>query len=570
MTITRVTIRNFRGLEDVDLRLDRGSTYLVGENNAGKTSVLHALAVAFGARRATRDDLRQGPDDEPVQEVIIDVHMAPIAGSEFDEPTRQRIGRALQREPGSRAEVVAFRTVLAASGEGPYLTAQRTVLQAGLDEAWVESKVMFRSTVLELVSVHFLDAARDLVGDLRNRASAWGRIVADLGVTDLPELADGSANPLGRLGLEEGLHTIATRIHDASPVLSQLEQDLGRLADSQTAVGSVQLRALPARIEELAQTIDVVIKQRDESVLPLRYHGLGSRSLAALLVFQTLCTLRVGVDQGLRPRLLTLMEEPEAHLHPQAVVALRKIIEVLPGQQLVTTHSPQLVAEVSPSAVRLVRRTGTGAKILNIPEKSAKQIAQFRRFVERPLGEVFFARLVVFGDGTTERNALPILLTPLLGCDPAGMGITFIDTDGMGKPGVSKAIGALEDLEIPWLIFSDNDQSGRDALAKIEVDGHPLDVNHPNVILSGIKQMEQLLIDAGYGDEIEEVAREVGIELDESFSPLKFLSGGKGWVAEEVARRAVAAGRELPQPIKDLSEAIRHTLERSDATAEVI
>jgi putative ATP-dependent endonuclease of OLD family len=565
-----VVVEDFCGIDHADLLLEPGSTFLVGENNAGKTSVLRALAVAFGARRASRDDLRRGSDGNAVGPARIDVHLWPTNGLEFDGPTRQRIARGVQRQPdGDRSEVAAFRTVLETSEEGVQLTAVRTFLQPDRGGAWVKSPTGFRSAVLDLVDVHLLDASRDLMEELGSRGSAWGRVVADLEVADLPVRADGSEDPLGRVGLEQDLQAIAVRVRTASPVLSRLEEDLGRLADSQTTVGSVELVALPPRVEELARTIEVVIKQRDATVLPLRFHGLGSRSLASLLVFQTLCSLRVGGDQGLTPHLLTLMEEPEAHLHPQAVVALRAIIEKLPGQQLVTTHSPQLVAEVVPKSVRLVRRSTTGTKILSLPPSTAKKIAQFRRFVERPLGEIFFARLVVFGDGTTERNTLPVLLAPLLGCDPGGMGITFVDTEGMGTPKVSKVIEALDKLDIPWLVYADNDEAGAQALAKIEVDGVPMDFDHVNVVVGGFKQTEQLLVDAGYDAEIEAVAAEAGRSLGGALTPLKFLCGGKGWAAEEVARKAVVAGREIPQPVKDLADAIHSKIDRHPRASEM-
>jgi ABC-type uncharacterized transport system ATPase subunit len=55
--ITSLRIAGFRGIDDMTLELAPGATFLVGENNAGKTSILYALAVAFGARQPVRDDL---------------------------------------------------------------------------------------------------------------------------------------------------------------------------------------------------------------------------------------------------------------------------------------------------------------------------------------------------------------------------------------------------------------------------------------------------------------------------------------------------------------------------------
>ncbi len=563
--VSRVRVADFRGVITADLDLGPKTTFLVGENNSGKTSLLQAVAIAFGKRQATRDDLRK-TGAASAGAAMIDVFMIPASGSGFDEPTRQRL-ESIQRLPDGSSEVVAFRTTLTASNEGSVLAETRQLLQPSRGD-WVESQARFPPGALQVVDVHLLDASRDLLTELGNRTSTWGRVVSDLQVPELEALADGSNDPKGRAGLEDDLGAFAERLQAASPVLQQLETDLKRLGTSQTTLGEVDLRALPPHIEDLARSVEVVITQIDKTALPLRFHGLGSRSLASLLVFQTMCSLRAGVDRGLKPHLITLLEEPEAHLHPQAVVTTRRIINHLDGQAVVTTHSPQLVAEVDPQDVRLVRRTQDGTKFLRLPPETAKKIAQFKRFVERPLGEIFFARLVVFGDGTGERCALPVLLEPGLGAQPAGMGITFIDCENMDDPKLGKVIEALEALEIPWLLFLDNDDSGKKALAQISdprTGAKPLPFGHANVVPSGEKQLEQMLLDAGYLPEITAVAKVVGTTVSNDEEAFNFLTSNKGWVAEQVAIVATAAGKAVPAPVQDLTTSIQAKLGISTA-----
>jgi predicted ATP-binding protein involved in virulence len=48
MRIDRLELRNFKKFDALDLRLNRQFTLLIGENGAGKTSLLDALAVALG------------------------------------------------------------------------------------------------------------------------------------------------------------------------------------------------------------------------------------------------------------------------------------------------------------------------------------------------------------------------------------------------------------------------------------------------------------------------------------------------------------------------------------------
>ena len=320
---------------------------------------------------------------------------------------------------------------------------------------------------------------------------------------------------------------------------------------------------MPLRLEELARAAEVVLHQHNEAALPLRFHGLGSRSLATLLVFQTLARLRLGADRDEPPHLLTLLEEPEAHLHPQATSALQSLLDRLPGQRVVTTHSPQLVAQVDPQDVRIIRRSVTGIEVLGLPPETAKRAAQFRRYVERPFGEIMFAQAIVLCDGTSERCTLPILLAAYFGCHPAGLGVSFIDCESMTREQTRIVIRAAHDLKLAWLVFADQDEAGELALAGITHPdtSEPLTPESPEVVMSGEKQIEQMLIDADYIDEIEQVAADAGIEIGSGKKPhLRFLKGNKAWAAEQVATRAMEAARAVPSCIEELGQKLKAIL----------
>ena len=46
--ISKVTIRNFKGIERLELQFDKGANIIIGDNGVGKTSVMEALALSFG------------------------------------------------------------------------------------------------------------------------------------------------------------------------------------------------------------------------------------------------------------------------------------------------------------------------------------------------------------------------------------------------------------------------------------------------------------------------------------------------------------------------------------------
>jgi len=534
---------------------------LVGENNSGKSSLLSAIYTALGKRRPLIDDLWRDANGQIAASAQIDIFFSPPVGTNaFSNDMRQRLV-AVQREPGSTREMVGIRTTLKPSSEGVLLLENRVFLQP-LSNDWVEAPAPpFQGRVLELVQAHMIDASRDLVAEMGNQTSAWGRVLSDLKIPDLPDLANAQLDPAGKRALEQDLRLISERVRQASPVLTQLHDDLKAMANTQASVGNVALVALPLRIEELAKTIEILLQQSNAAQLPLRFHGLGSRSLAALLVFRTMCVLKIGADHGVKPHLITLLEEPEAHLHPHAITALIATIAQLPGQRILSTHSPTLVADVTPACVRILRRDSNSISVTSLGPDTPKKMEQFRRFFGRPFGEMFFARLAVLGDGVTERNALPILVGLALRIDPAALGVTFIDSKSMSNHRqLNPILSALHELRIPWLCYADNDTAGIEALTKL-VDpstGNPLAVGHPNVVLvQGTKQIEQMLIDADYRVEITQLASDVGQQADTDPLRRQFLAAQKGWAAEVVALKAKAAGKPAPQQLSPLIEAIR-------------
>ena len=572
--IAEVRVSNFRNIVDASVPLERGATFLVGENNAGKSSFLLAMASACGVRRATRDDLHR-TNEVIASEATVDLIIRSV-GEEFADTAAQRLTGHFGDgpEPG---EWAAVRTRLVGSRESSFLTPRRRFLTWDAStHSWLETVQAPTSQVLELLAAHLVEASRDISADVLSRNSDWGRVLADLGVS-----------AAARQELEEDLTGLSRALQGASSTLTRLSQELLKMKDTQSGIEEVQLRPLPGRLEDLARSVDILVGAGSgTAALPMRLQGLGSRSLAALRVFSALCELRIGVDQGVRPHVVTLLEEPEAHLHPQAQAAVHEFIRELPGQVIVATHSNVLIGEVDLQAVRIFRTSEEGTRVHALERKTAQKVAVFRRYISRPLGELFFSRLVILVDGTAERITLPVLLKPLLGRDVSGLGVTILDMQGQGKEWVQKVIDALDELGgIPWIAFVDNDSNGMAAIdGCIGADGIPLSPTHQQVVMSGEKQLEQLLLDAGYSEEIRTVANRYapwvppdprsGVPRLPPYTPeveteyLEFLKHSKGWAGELIAREAVQNDRKAPAAVNDLAGRIRTTLNLADPVTD--
>ena len=69
----KLTIRNFRKIQELTVIFPSGLTVIVGENNSGKTAIIDALRLMlfpsrdFDALRLNEDDFRTGTDPAPIE-----------------------------------------------------------------------------------------------------------------------------------------------------------------------------------------------------------------------------------------------------------------------------------------------------------------------------------------------------------------------------------------------------------------------------------------------------------------------------------------------------------------------
>lgn len=344
-----------------------------------------------------------------------------------------------------------------------------------------------------------------------------------------------------------------------------------------STVSSVTLSPLPARVDELARAIEVLVAAPGGAHLPLRMQGLGSRGLAKFMVFRAFSSTLIGAGTGIDPHRVSAFEEPEAHLHPQAQVALASVIEEIPGQRVISTHSPQLAGVADLTTIRLLRRTDATISVRTPIGLSPEDLIKVRRLVERPYGEILFARLVIIGDGATERAGLPLFARAYWGgIEPEGKCVSIIDPGGLSQ--AAPLVKVLEDLGIAWLILADGDATAIKDLTTIGARlGAPLDATSTNVVMLPTGQpWEHYLLAEGLREPMENgIASLYGAtaladfraagrnsELESDELVLKFLNSHKGSHGRATAEAIVAVidGSGLPT----IPGKMRELFERAD------
>lgn len=165
---------------------------------------------------------------------------------------------------------------------------------------------------------------------------------------------------------------------------------------------------------------------------------------------------------------LLLIEEPEAHLHPQLQERVQELFEqsaTASGegkrsvQVVMTTHSPSLVAGADIACMTLVHK----AQLFSLAHGKSKLKKSdydfLRRFIDATKSNLFFARGVAIVEGPAEALLLPAL------ADACGMsfsqyGISIVNVGGVGLYHYARILQRADEksvIPIPAVCITDRD-----------------------------------------------------------------------------------------------------------------
>ncbi|MDM8524362.1 AAA family ATPase [Desulfococcaceae bacterium HSG8] len=493
--IERIRIHNFRSLRQVDITLSPNITLLVGTNNAGKTTFLRALGLAFNmdCRFISHDDLFIDKDGNPLAEagrvITIDVKIIPADNAnDFNELWADIFGTDTTPDIHGKY-IFAFRTQIEFGHLNKEVQIRRYVIRNWDSNLADENTEV--SANLSGIPFHFIDAQRDLQEDIQQRSSHFGHLTGKIEYD-----AD------QRKALEQALAELNEDAVKNSEVLLHLRRALEELNKTVQSKGKgVEITPFPKKVRDLHKGMKVHFQDGGSDTFSLEYHGMGTRSWASLLAFKAKISWEEQEKSDENEPFFPILglEEPEAHLHPNAQRQVYRQLSEIKGQKIISTHSPYIAALADLTEIRHFYKetdqTETGR--IETDNLNIDELRKIKREVLLSEGELLFSKAIVLSEGETEAQCLPIFAYKYFdGVYPFELGITFISVHGNNyKPFLILA----EAMKIPWIIFSDYDKDnikkGVDSvISSLNLDPHD---EHTNVIKLG-KSIEDYLISESY------------------------------------------------------------------------
>jgi putative ATP-dependent endonuclease of OLD family len=470
MYLKRIHARNFRAFGDgtdapqLDWTLGPGLNILVGENDAGKTGIVDAIRQVL--LTTSYENIRLFEQD-------FHIHGSARATNLCIEATLCDLSKEQQasvlewltlEDDGTCALVVHLQAKFFPA-QAPKRARVDIVVRAGKGGAGPEIGYAVR----ELVRSTYLRPLRDAEAELRpGRQSRLAQILAahnDIAGQEVNDFQKALPDAVPQNLV--GLMAFAQHHLGEHKVIKGVQEDINKNYLGEFSFAGDKLESRIRIAPDLS--LNPILERFELGLLPggtvhpdeRCVRGLGYNN--ALFMATELVLLRDGEDLA-----LLLVEEPEAHLHPQLQDRVMDLLEQhakqpVSGERRVqvvmTTHSPSLVSSANIETMTVVHKAQTFPLSAGNTKLKKTDYSFLQRFIDATKANLFFARGVMMVEGPAEAILLPTL-AKVCGRSFSKHGVSIVNVGHTGLYHYARILqreGSGPEYPVPAVCLTDRD-----------------------------------------------------------------------------------------------------------------
>ena len=430
MYLKELKIRNFRSIKDITLNFSRGINILIGENNAGKTTIIDVLRICLGYRdqdglRVNKNDFRISQNDETLKPIEFDLS--------FEKDKDEEIGYFIEMYDAENDSLdIHFRFSM--KHYDKYERVHSEVWGGKNEGANIPSEV-FHSFIQV-----YLGALRDAERYLRpGRYNQLGDLIIGLDEENITK----------EYTREEMVKQFSENIEKSKfskyieKVKNQyIAKHLNKITFEEDA--SLNLLPIDQDFEEISKNLKIKLpltkNEANDKYLELYQNGLGQNNLIYISILLSRLDDLSKSDDSLY--LSLLIEEPEAHLQPQLqnlfFSYLNELNEELNDkksfQVFITSHSPTITAKADLDSLIILQRDYENENVVCADFKSLSFEEENKEYLQKFLdvtkSQLLFSKRVIFVEGISEALLVPVFAKKL-GYELENKGVEVVMLNGI-------------------------------------------------------------------------------------------------------------------------------------------
>lgn len=461
MKIKKILANGFRCLKDFEVSFENELTVIVGENDAGKSSLIECLKVVTQGRRVELDDFNNDLHTIEIEVITEDFSFKKKYKRNEDSIEESNLTASPTPEYVEKIRSWLSRETLNLTDASEQEKIRQTARTIGINVRSNSNIESLKSGILE----KFGDADIEVVGasfpsfnniqlDGRHFENVSGFFKEVFLKEKQSEIWDEKIND------EKTIEDfVRDKINSYSAHIEQSIIDTGILRKMQLFLKDLT----EVKIEPIHQkkdlNIDAKVKFMEngkEVSIDKKGDGTKRRITMALLEYKKEQSL-LEHDRST----IYLLDEPDTHLHVKAQIEFLDTVKSFSkngNQVILATHSPFIINSVQPKQLRLLENKGNHSKIKYIKSEpdSADRVL---RSIGIENTYLFFSRHIIIVEGETEEQFLSSYFLKNFDETLSSSLVKVINCKGIPNiPGFAKAILEIHNPENIHLLY-DNDAS---------------------------------------------------------------------------------------------------------------